>query len=168
METILYKKFHLHISSNLSSLSEINSNILTLSFLTKSTACAWLVSITRYHLVQASRGARTDTIHVHKYTTLQQKRYLSPVKNEVDKKKVSFPLSATWTRGKSLLCLLKRREHLGTYVPRSFCISNHLQLWQKIYTPLYLFVCLFLWTPSFEGIRYPYWDLVYVRGWRRW
>ena len=31
-----------------------------------------------------------------------------------------------------------------------------------------LFVCLFLWTPSFEGIRYPYWDLVYVRGWRRW
>ena len=30
-----------------------------------------------------------------------------------------------------------------------------------------LFV-LFLWTPSFEGIRYPYWDLVYVRGWRRW
>ena len=28
--------------------------------------------------------------------------------------------------------------------------------------------CLFLWTPSFEGIRYPYWDFAYVRGWRRW
>jgi len=21
--------------------------------------------------------------------------------------------------------------------------------------------CLFLWTPSFEGIRYPYWDFAY-------
>ena len=29
-------------------------------------------------------------------------------------------------------------------------------------------VCLFLWTPSFEGIRYPDWDFAYVRGWRRW
>ena len=25
-------------------------------------------------------------------------------------------------------------------------------------------VCLFLRTPSFEGIRYPYWDFAYVRG----
>ena len=30
-----------------------------------------------------------------------------------------------------------------------------------------LFVCLFLWTPSFEGIRYPDWDFAYIRGWRR-
>ena len=32
---------------------------------------------------------------------------------------------------------------------------------------LFVFVCLFLWTPSFEGIRYPYWDFAYGRGWRR-
>ena len=37
-------------------------------------------------LPHTSRGARTDTIHVHKYTTQQQKRYLSPVKNELEKK----------------------------------------------------------------------------------
>ena len=41
-------------------------------------------------LPHTSRGARTDTIHVHKYTTQQQKRYLSPVKNELDKKCI-FP-----------------------------------------------------------------------------
>ena len=58
-------------------------------------------------LPHTSRGARTDTIHVHKYTTQQQKRYLSPVKNELEKK-VDFPLLQQ-TREKNLLCLLNKR-----------------------------------------------------------
>ena len=58
-------------------------------------------------LPHTSRGARTDTIHVHKYTTQQQKRYLSPVKNELEKK-VIFPLIQQ-TREKNLLCLLNKR-----------------------------------------------------------
>ena len=51
-------------------------------------------------LPHTSRGARTDTIHVHKYTTQQQKRYLSPVKNELEKKSRFSP--PTTNKGKKI------------------------------------------------------------------
>ena len=71
------------------------------------TKIEWLVKRNeepKYHsstitsLPHTSRGARTDTIHVHKYTKQQQKRYLSPVKNELDKKSVFSP--PTTNKGK--------------------------------------------------------------------